>query len=77
MLLIFNEVKLSLQIDSNCVVEFFQKNEEVDPYLSQLVGLLNWIWIFPLLQGLNWFAILDEKGNVKTAMPSRELQIDS
>jgi len=66
----FHEVKLSLQTIRTCV-SFFQKNEEVYPVLSQLLGLLIDLDL-SLLKSID--AIIDEKGNVKSNA-SRELQL--
>ena len=66
----FHEVKLSLQTLRTCV-SFFQKNEEVYPVLSQLLGLLIDLDL-SLLKSID--EIIDEKGNVKNNA-SRELQL--
>ena len=66
----FHEVKLSLQTLRTCVL-FFQKNEEVYPVLSQLLGLLIDLDL-SLLKSID--EIIDEKGNVKNNA-SRELQL--
>ncbi len=66
----FHEVKLSLQTIRTCV-SFFQKNEEVYPVLSQLLGLLIDLDL-SLLKAID--AIIDEKGIVKSNA-SRELQL--
>lgn len=66
----FHEVKLSLQTIRTCVA-FFQKNEEVYPVLSQLLGLLIDLDL-SLLKAID--AVIDEKGIVKSNA-SRELQL--
>lgn len=66
----FHEVKLSLQTIRTCV-SFFQKNEEVYPVLSQLLGLLIDLDL-SLLKSID--SIIDDKGIVKNNA-SRELQL--